>query len=134
MPQSSPAPEQPRHSKTAYTDACAYVTKDGSVIRELLHPGTQAQGRLSLAEATVVPGQRTLLHRHHLSEEIYHVVAGVGRMTLGEEEFAISAGDTVLIAPGTRHCVAATGAQPLRILCCCSPAYQHADTELLPAQ
>lgn len=130
----SPTPADTRHVKTAYADACAYVTKDGSVIRELMHPGTHAHGRQSLAEATVAPGQRTLLHRHHLTEEIYHVVAGTGRMTLGEEEFAIGAGDTVLIAPGTRHCVVAAGEEPLRILCCCSPAYAHADTELLPAQ
>lgn len=118
---------------THYGEVAAYVTKDGSVIRELMHPGTHACGRQSLAEATVAPGDRTQLHRHRETEEIYHVVAGTGRMTLGDEEFTIAVGDTVLIPPGTAHCVAAFGDVPLRILCCCSPAYAHADTELVGA-
>ena len=46
-----------------------------------------------------------------------------GRMTLGAETFDIAAGDSVLIPPGTPHCIEATGSAPLRILCCCSPAY-----------
>lgn len=125
--------QAPRATKTAYADATPYVTKDGSVIRELAHPGAPGGGRQSLAEATVAPGGATLPHRHRRSEEIYHVVAGSGRMTLGMEQFAITAGDTVLIPPGTRHCVAALGDGPLRILCCCSPAYAHDDTEILAA-
>ncbi len=43
----------------------------------------------------------------------------------------LAAGDTLLIPPGTAHCVTATGDEPLYILCCCSPAYAHEDTELL---
>jgi mannose-6-phosphate isomerase-like protein (cupin superfamily) len=33
--------------------------------------------------------------------------------------------------PGTPHCIEALGEAPLRILCCCAPAYAHEDTELL---
>lgn len=117
--------------KTRYDDIPAFTTRDGSEIRELLHPAVHGGRNQSLAEATVAPGSRTLLHRHRLSEEIYHVTAGGGRMTLGEQEFPIAAGDTILIPPGTPHCVEALGPAPLRILCCCSPAYADADTELL---
>lgn len=119
--------------KTRYADRPSYVTKDGSEIRELLHPAEHGNRNQSLAEAIVRPGARTLLHRHRESEELYHVTAGAGLMTLGGEQFAIEAGDTVLIPPGTPHCVEATGAAPLHILCCCSPAYAHADTALLEA-
>ena len=52
-------------------------------------------------------------------------------MTLGEKTFPIGRGDTVLIPPGTPHCIETVGAIPLRILCCCAPAYSHEDTELL---
>lgn len=110
----------------------AYITKDGSEIRELLHPSTHAVRNQSLAEAVVPPGTTTVLHRHRLSEEIYHVTRGQGMMTLGDDIFAIAPGDTVLIPPGTAHCVSNTGNMPLRILCCCAPAYTHDDTELLP--
>lgn len=117
--------------RTRHTDIAPYVTRDGSEIRELMHPDVHGNRAQSLAEALVWPGQRTLLHRHLRSEEIYHVTAGEGLMHLGTAVFAIGRGDTVVIAPGTAHCVEASGAEPLRILCCCSPAYSHGDTELL---
>jgi mannose-6-phosphate isomerase-like protein (cupin superfamily) len=120
--------------KTRYADIPAYVTRDGSEIRELMHPSLHGGKKQSLAEATVPAGARTLLHRHGITEEIYHVTSGSGRMTLGNESFDVVAGDSVLIAPGTAHCIEATGAVPLRILCCCSPAYAHEDTELLESE
>lgn len=120
--------------KTRYADAEAYVTKDGSVIRELMHPAVHGDSHgckaLSLAEARVLPGASTQGHKHLISEEHYHFIAGAGMMTLGDERFAVSAGDTVAIAPGTVHKVENTGAVDLVILCCCAPAYSHKDTEL----
>lgn len=117
--------------QTRYAEIPSYITKDGSQIRELMHPAQHGNRRQSLAEATVAPGARTQLHRHAQTEELYHVTAGCGLMTLGDTCFKVGAGDTVLIAPGTPHCIEATGLEPLRILCCCSPAYSHEDTELL---
>ena len=117
--------------KTCYRDIEAHTTRDGSTIRELMHPAAHGSRMQSLAEAVIWPGERTLLHRHRLSEELYHVTRGSGLMILGDETLAIAVGDTVLIPPGTAHCVAATGTEPLHILCCCSPAYRHDDTDLL---
>lgn len=117
--------------KTEYAGVVAFVTKDGSEIRELMHPSAHAVRHQSLAEAIVHPGQTTRLHRHRLTEEIYHVTAGCGRMTLGDDHFEIGPGDTVCIAPGTPHCVENSGREPLRILCSCVPPYAHDDTELL---
>lgn len=116
------------HSRDA---AVAYMTKDGSEIRELMHPAVHGNVQQSLAEARVLPGVRTTPHRHHATEELYHVIDGEGLMELGEQMFEVKVGDTVCIPPGTRHCITATGGRPLRFLCCCSPAYRHEDTELL---
>ena len=118
--------------KTRYEDVEPYVTKDGSEIRELMHPAVHGVGRnLSLAEARIPPGGETKLHRHPKSEEIYHVLEGKGLMRLGNEEFEIVPGDTILIPPGTPHNVRNTGAGVLRLLCACSPPYSHEDTELM---
>lgn len=108
-----------------------YVTLDGSEIRELMHPGVQGNRLQSLAEATIAPGASTRAHRHGRTEELYHVTAGTGVMTLGAERFAIHAGDTVCIPPGSIHCVENSGDAPLVILCACSPPYAHEDTELV---
>ena len=116
---------------THYADVPAFVTKDGSLIRELMHPAQHASEKQSLAEAIVQPGQKTALHRHAQSEELYHITAGEGRMTLGVDKFAVKTGDTICIAPGTPHCIENTGTGELRILCSCVPAYAHSDTEIL---
>jgi mannose-6-phosphate isomerase-like protein (cupin superfamily) len=119
--------------RTNYNAVPAYVTKDGSEIRELMHPSVHGNRSQSFAEATVAPHSKTALHLHQITEEIYHITAGEGLMTRGDESFAVNAGDTIAIAPGTPHCIANTGGIPLIILCACAPAYSHDDTELLGA-
>lgn len=117
--------------KSLRSEIKAFTTKDGSIIRELMHPSAHGSRNQSLAEAVVPVGTTTQLHRHLRSEELYHIAAGEGRMTLGAGTFAVQAGDTVCIPPGTPHKIANTGAADLRILRCCAPAYSHDDTELL---
>ncbi|GFM36943.1 cupin domain-containing protein [Desulfovibrio psychrotolerans] len=117
--------------KTRYASVPSYVTKDGSVIRELMHPAVHGNAHQSLAEAQVPAGGRTLAHVHGRTEEIYHFTSGNGEMTLGPRTFPVAAGDTVCIAPGVPHCLINTGDTPLVVLCCCSPAYTHDDTELV---
>jgi len=117
--------------KSEYDTIQPYITKDGSIIRELMHPFVHLNRNQSLAEAVVPPGAITHLHKHLQSEEIYHVLSGIGLMTLGDEQFEIKVGDTVCIAPGTLHRVKNSGVTLLKILCASAPPYSHSDTELL---
>jgi mannose-6-phosphate isomerase-like protein (cupin superfamily) len=117
--------------KSGYDQVVPFATKDGSIIRELMHPSVHGNMNQSLAEAVVPVGATTQLHRHLRSEEIYHITAGEGRMTLGTETFSVKVGDTICIPPGTPHNIANAGTVELHILCCCAPAYSHDDTELL---
>jgi mannose-6-phosphate isomerase-like protein (cupin superfamily) len=106
----------------------AFTTKDGSEIRELAGIPTGNAENQSLAEATVPSGGETEEHYHRASEEIYLFTAGQGRLRLGDDESEVAAGDSVVIPPGTRHKLRNTGTAPLRLLCCCAPAYSHDDT------
>ncbi len=117
--------------KTAYKDMVTFLTKDGSTIRELMHPQHHAAQHHSLAEAIVPAGTTTLLHKHQKSEEFYHILAGEGEMVLGGEKFKVTVGDTVCISPNTPHQITGLGDKDLRFICSCSPAYSHEDTELL---
>ena len=117
--------------RSRYDDNPVYVTKDGSLIRELMHPGQHGNQQQSLAEAVVHPGQTTTLHKHLASEELYHITQGEGLMTLGDKEFHVQTADTICIPPNTPHRIRNTGQIDLHILCCCSPPYSHDDTELL---
>jgi mannose-6-phosphate isomerase-like protein (cupin superfamily) len=103
-----------------------FITADGSTIRELEHTERQ-----SLAEATVQPGGETAEHYHPKTEELYYFTGGSGRMRLGDEETGVTTGDCVTIPPGTPHKLwNPSRERPLTLLCCCVPAYDHADTVL----
>ena len=140
----------------------SFVTMDGSTIRELAgrlstpvalpdpdrghrprsaasnpdrghRPRSAASNHQSLAEAVVPAGGETIEHRHRESEEIYYFIAGQGRIRLGGDERDVSAGDCVVIAPGTPHKLWAATDGNLVVLCACAPPYRDDDTELLEA-
>jgi mannose-6-phosphate isomerase-like protein (cupin superfamily) len=96
-----------------------------------MHPDQHAVANQSLAEAIIPVDQETRLHFHRHSEEIYHITAGTGSMTLGDEQVTVTQGDTIRIAPGVKHCIKNTGQVELTILCSCAPAYSHDDTVLV---
>src|SRR5881396_3748565 len=106
--------------------APAFITKDGSEIRELLAHRNSAIRNQSLAEARVPVGASTLEHYHLKTEEIYYITAGTGQMRVEDELRAVKRGDAIAIPPGQRHKLWNTGAETLRLLCCCAPAYEHA--------
>jgi len=109
----------------------SYITKDGSSIRELMHPDSHANSNQSLAEATVPTGIQTELHFHKRSEEIYHITQGKGLMFLGEQQFSVNVGDTICIPANTAHQISNVGKHDLVFLCACSPAYSHDDTVII---
>ena len=108
----------------------AFVTKDGSEIRELLAHRNSCIVNQSLAEARLPAGGATAPHWHPVTEEIYYILAGRGRMHVGDEQRDVGPGDAIAIPPGHRHQITNLGAGPLQFLCCCAPAYEHDDTVL----
>jgi mannose-6-phosphate isomerase-like protein (cupin superfamily) len=115
---------------SSYAQIEPFVTLDGSEIREWAGPVSAPAQNQSLAEATIPVGGATTEHYHHVSEELYLVSAGRGRLIVDGEERIISEGDCALIPPGSRHKVFNVGAEPLRLVCACSPAYSDEDTFL----
>lgn len=106
----------------------AFTTKDGSEIRELLAYRNSAIRNQSLAEARIPVGDSTLEHFHARTEEIYYLTHGTGRIRIDLETREVRAGDAIAIPPGKKHKLWNTGPETLRLLCCCSPCYEHADT------
>ena len=109
-------------------DVPAFITKDGSEIRELLAYRNSVIRQQSLAEARLPVGGSTQEHYHVRTEEIYYVTHGTGRMRLEGEVRDVKAGDAIAIPPGCKHKLSNTGDETLRLLCCCAPAYEHGDT------
>ena len=108
--------------------AGAFITKDGSEIRELLSHRNSSIRNQSLAEARLPVGAATQEHYHVRTEEIYYITHGSGRIRIDDELRDVVVGDAIVITPGRRHKLWNIGTEPLRLLCCCAPAYEHTDT------
>ena len=106
----------------------AFITKDGSEIRELLAHRNSAIRNQSLAEARLPVGASTQEHYHPKAEEIYYITHGTGRMRIEGELRDVKPGDAIAIPPGRKHKLWNTGTEILRLLCCCAPGYEHEDT------
>ena len=109
-------------------DAPPFITKDGSEIRELLAHRNSAIRQQSLAEARLPAGTATQEHYHARTEEIYFITAGTGRLRIENETRDVQVGDAIAIPPGKKHKLWNTGAETLKLLCCCAPCYEHSDT------
>jgi mannose-6-phosphate isomerase-like protein (cupin superfamily) len=106
----------------------SFITKDGSEIRELLAYRNSGIRHQSLAEARLPAGGSTQEHYHPCAEEIYYITHGQGRMRIEHQLRDVGPGDAIAIPPGQKHKLWNTGNEPLRLLCCCSPAYEDTDT------
>ena len=113
---------------TNINEVPAFTTKDGSEIRELLAHRNSSIRQQSLAEARIPAGGSTMEHFHPRTEEIYYITAGSARMRIENEMREVKVGDAIAIPPGLKHKIWNTGAETLRLLCCCAPGYEDADT------
>ena len=73
----------------------------GIRIRGLASPSLGALETMSY-RVELEPGQRFAEHTHD-HEEVFHVLSGRLTISLGGEETALQAGDTVMIPPGVSH-------------------------------
>jgi mannose-6-phosphate isomerase-like protein (cupin superfamily) len=112
----------------SYGELQPFIALDGSEIREWAGRVSAPAQNQSLAEAIIAPGAATTEHYHRTSEELYLVTAGEGRLVINGEQRVIGEGDCALIPPGARHKLFNIGAEPLKILCACAPAYAEEDT------
>ena len=114
--------------KTSIKNLETYITKDHSSICELMHPSQHGNAKQSLAQAIVPGHSETQLHYHAITEELYHISQGTGLMTIDDDQFHVTVGDTICIPPKSHHKIKNTESVDLVFLCCCSPAYSHDDT------
>ena len=85
---------------------------------------TDGDKGVSVAQARVKPGITTQLHRLNGVEERYVVLAGEGRMEVGDlEPSEVTVGDVVLIPEGIQQRITNTGSEDLLFLCVCTPRF-----------
>jgi mannose-6-phosphate isomerase-like protein (cupin superfamily) len=107
--------------------AAVIKTPHGSEIRPLIDRTTSEIERCSLAEEVLPVGARVGRHHHLETEEVYYILHGNGRMTVGDEVREVASGDAVYIPRGQTHTLENTGTEPMTLLLVCGPAYSLQD-------
>lgn len=105
----------------------------GRVLWKVFALGGALYGDLESFEyCRVPPGASLGLHVHARTEEIYFIIAGSGRMRLGEEVNEVGPGDLIVTALGDRHGIEAIGDEDLEFVC--AEAMPPSISGLLPEQ
>ena len=98
----------------------AFITKDGSEIRELLAHRNSCIRNQTLAEARLPTGGSTTPHCIMKTEEIYYILEGRGSMLVSDEIKAVGPGDAIAIPPGPCIRLPIQATKLLKFLCCCA--------------
>ena len=102
-----------------------YLTDEGCWILELSNDVDDPD--VSVARARVAPGQTTKWHQVDGTEERYVLLAGQGRVEIGDlSPRDVGPGQVVRIPAGVRQRIRNTGAEDLVFLCICSPRFRQA--------
>ncbi len=89
-----------------------------------------ADEALSIARARVEPGVTTAFHRVRDTAERYVILAGEGRVSLGDQPpEQVGVGDVVLIPPGMVQRISNTSDTDLVFLALCTPRYRPENYE-----
>ena len=75
---------------------------DWGTMKWFVSPVTIPGAANSQGEVIVNPGQGHAPHLHEQADELIYVISGTGTQTVGDEEFGIAEGDTVLHPHGHR--------------------------------
>ena len=102
-------------------------TPHGSEIRPLIDRTTSSIERCSLAEEVLPVGAAVGRHHHIETEEVYYILEGTGRMTVGSEVREVKGGDAIFIPRRETHTLENIGQKPMTILLICGPAYSYED-------
>ncbi|MFH1426246.1 MAG: cupin domain-containing protein [Candidatus Kerfeldbacteria bacterium] len=105
-------------------DECEeFIAGDNTILRELLHADKSDEDfRYSLAHAVVKPGDVSAPHTLSVSE-VYYILEGEGKMTIGDETELVGPGCVISIPPNATQFIENTGDIDLKFLCIVDPAW-----------
>jgi mannose-6-phosphate isomerase-like protein (cupin superfamily) len=111
---------RPTHVHVDDVDDEVWHDRDGSRLtwRTLVGRADSPTTSLSGGVAELAPGGGRLEQHRHAPAEVYHVLAGIGVVTVGDERFEVRTGSTVFIPPASWHAIENTGNDALRLFYC----------------
>src|SRR5262249_36416510 len=99
-----------------------YVRPEGIVSYLLASPRTCGAVHLAASLVEIQPGGAQRVHAHD-PEQLYFILEGSGRMTVGTEAAQVKAGDCVFIPSGALHGLTNDGPTMLTYFSAAAPAF-----------
>jgi len=104
-----------------------FTSLDGAIVYELGSEKERQATGVGFA-AGFLPGDRKAKpHHHKVSEELYYVISGQGKVRLDDKVFDVKKGSLVYIPTKVVHGLGNTYSENLEILCVSSPCYKGSD-------
>lgn len=104
---------------------------EGTKIKQYFHPHNTLNGiNYSLAQFTLEPRKRSLLHKIQ-SSEIYYILEGDAILRINDETYHLKKDDSVYVPPMSEQYIENTGSTNLQFLCIVEPAWKPEDEIIL---
>ena len=101
---------------------------DGALIYELISKDERERLDVALALGFLPQGRKAVPHYHKISEELYYVTNGIGKVKVGEHEFEVKKGSVIYVPINQVHDLEnGSNSEELSILCISSPSYTEGD-------
>ena len=97
--------------------------RGGQVSYLLLGSADEAPAAITWIESP--RGSQQALHTHDRQEQIYVVVRGRGRMTVGDEQREVGAGACIRVPPGSPHAIEGISVEPLAVVTATVPPFHE---------
>jgi mannose-6-phosphate isomerase-like protein (cupin superfamily) len=108
--------------KKGYHVNIEMLTKENVDFRRVLYTGAYMQ----LVLMTLAPAEEIGQEVHEENDQFFRFESGLGTVIVGETEYNVGDGDTVIVPAGTPHNVMNTGTEPLKLYTIYAPAH-HKD-------
>jgi mannose-6-phosphate isomerase-like protein (cupin superfamily) len=88
-------------------------------------------GSLSVIEESMPPGAAEQIHRHHVAQQFFYILAGEAVMEFGAQKVAMGPGQGVAVNPDVTHRIRNLSNAEVRFLVISQPSTRNGDRENL---
>ena len=109
-------------------DKSPITALDGALIYELMNEKERKDLDVALAVGFLPQRKKAIPHHHLISEELYYVTKGEGKVKVGKQIFGVKKGSVICVPVNQTHALEnESDSEELKILCVSSPSYTEGD-------
>ncbi len=105
---------------------------DGATVYEMMSKAERTELDFALALGILPKQRKAKMHYHNVSEELYYIISGYGKVVVGDKRSDIKKGSLVYVPTDHNHALEnKSDSEELKALCLSSPPYAKEDFILI---